>query len=420
MQNIIKNVNIVNHNWIFYWNIIFSDKIEKIEILWEENKKCSKYLFPWLIDPHVHFRDPWLVEKEDCNTWTLSALAGWVTTIFDMPNTKPLMISTKALDQKIDIYTKNANCNWKLFLWTNNNNFSFLEENINNKNISWIKIFLWASTWNLLVEKEKSLEKIFKFASEKNAIISLHCEDNRELINALKDFKWNRTEPISHSLLRPKEAAIKSTEYAISLSKKYWTKINICHLSTKEELILVKNAKKEWINVKCEAAPHHLFLNMWDYEKYWNLIQMNPPVREKEDNMVLFEWILNWNIDFIWTDHAPHIFEEKNVKEYWKTPSWVPWLETWFPLLLREFHSWKIKLEQIVKIMSFNASKFWDLNKWEILEWKDWDIFLLDFKKNTEIKNWNLKTKCNWSPWNGLSVKWKIQQIWVMWVEKKI
>jgi len=418
MSKTIKQVNIVNHNWIFFWNVTFSDKIEKIEILWNENKKCSKYLFPWLIDPHVHLRDPWLTEKEDCNTWTLSALAGWITTIFDMPNTKPLMISSSALDQKIDIYKKNANCNWKLFLWTNNNNFDFLKENIKNKNICWIKIFLWASTWNLLVEKQEALEKIFKLASETNTIISLHCEDNIELQNSLKDFTWDRKAPISHSLLRPKKAAVKATEHAIELAEKFWTQINICHMSTWEELEVVKKAKKRWVKIRCEVAPHHLFLNIWDYEKYWNLIQMNPPVREKKDNLALFKWILDWEIDFIWTDHAPHNFDEKNVKEYWKTPSWIPWLETSFPLILNEFHLWKITLEKIISVMSYNIAQNWWLNKWKIAEWIDADMFLLDFDKNTEIRNWNLKTKCNWSPWDWFSVKWKIQKVWIMWIKK--
>lgn len=418
MKSILKT-NIVNHDWIFFWNVYFSEKIEKVEKIWEEDRSCKKYLLPWLIDPHVHLRDPWLTEKEDVNTWTKAAIAWWVTTIFDMPNTKPLMISDKALEEKIEIYKEKANCNWKLFLWTNNNNFDFLERNIENENIAWIKIFLWASTWNLLVEKQQALEKVFKFAWEKWKIISLHCEDNVELQNALKNFKWDRTKPIAHSQLRPRSSAIKATEHAIDLSRKYWTKINICHMSTQEELVMVKSAKAQWINVKCEAAPHHLFLNTWDYEKFWNLIQMNPPVREKSDNLALFEWIVSWDIDFVATDHAPHLFEEKNIPEYWKTPSWIPWLETSFPLLLNEFNSWKISLERIVSLMSYNAAKYWELNKWEITIWKDADLTLLDFDKFTEIKNCSLQTKCNWSPWDWLSVQWKVVEVFVL-GDKKI
>jgi len=193
--------------------------------------------------------------------------------------------------------------------------------------------------------------------------------------------------------MRPREGAIMTTAHLIELAAKYpKASVHILHVSTKEELPLIKQAKKEGLQVYAETTPNHLFLNSSNYQEYKTYMQMNPPVRDSTDQKALWEALQDGTIDWIGTDHAPHTREEKE-KPYPSSPSGIPGIETVLPLLLNAVHQGRLTLSQVIKLTHTNIVKIFKLkpNK---------DLVLVDLHLAREVKNEFLRTKCGWSPYH--------------------
>ena len=370
-----------------------------------ENISGNLLALPALIDAHVHFRTPGAEHKEDWLTGARAAIAGGVTTVLDMPNNQPSAISCQQLVLKKELIEKQLNevgidLNYGLYFGATDNNFEEAKK-CKDKIIA-IKLFMGSSTGDLLVDNKEIQAKWFELASELNLPIAVHAED--EEIIKLESTKFNNPKIQDHSKIRPKEAAMKSVTDAIEMARQYRTKLYILHLSTKEEIELIKQAKAESIKVYAEVTPHHLFLNETDYEQLSTKAQMNPPLRTQEDCEALWQGIKDGVVDTIGTDHAPHTLEEKN-KPYGEAPSGIPGIETYLPLLLNAYNENKISLEKIVELTSTNPQKLFGLEKNN-----DWVIIDLDLER--EIKNEDLKTKCGWSPFAGMKLKgWPVATI---------
>lgn len=352
---------------------------------------------PGLIDPHVHFRTPGSEHKENWITGAQAALAGGFTTVIDMPNNNPTITNQVALEEKrkiIDEQLRQAGIPLRCYFYlgaTADN----LDEFVKTRDeIIGIKLFMGASTGNLLVDRQVDQEKIFKRATELDLLVAVHAEDEEE-IQKEKNKIANPT-ITDHSKIRSRAAAVKAVTQAIELAKKYNTKLYICHVSTKEELEIIKNAKKQGIKIYAEVTPHHLFLDESAYEKLGTLAQMNPPLRTAADCATLWQGIADGTIDTIGSDHAPHTLEEKS-KPYPASPSGVPGIETTLPLLLTAYHKGKISLEKIIELTHDNPQKIFNLLK-------NNDQIIVDMNLEKEVKNANLKTKCGWSPFVG----WKL------------
>ncbi len=376
-----------------------------IELDLPETLTGNLMALPALVDPHVHFRTPGHEYKEDWTTASQAAIAGGVTTVLDMPNNQPSAISYQHLAEKIKLIEGqldeiNIPLHYGLYFGATNNNFEEARK-VKDK-IKAIKLFMGSSTGNLLVDDKETQDKWFALANELNLPIAVHAEDE-EIIKKTQAKIQNPT--ISdHSKIRPREAAIKAVKQAIELAKKHNTTLYILHLSTKEEVDLVKQAKKEGVKVYAEVTPHHLFLNENDYTKLDSKVQMNPPLRTKADNDALWEGIADGTVDTIGTDHAPHTLEEK-AKAYPNSPSGIPGIETYLSLLLNAHNEGRISLESIVELTRTNPQKIFNLE-----DNNDWVIVNLDLKK--EIENKNLKTKCGWSPFAGYKLKgWPVATI---------
>lgn len=351
-------------------------------------------LLPGLVDPHVHLRTPGAEYKEDWKSGASAAIHGGFTTVFDMPNNSPACVSAERLDQKcaqIDEMLREVDIplNYHLYFGADKNHFEEIPR-IKGKAIGY-KVFMGSSTGDLMMDDLSSLHAAFALASAHDLVLSVHAEDeamirDRQKICPFKDVR-------AHSFIRNADVAVSATTLAISLAKQYKTKLNILHVSTKEELVLIKKAKEEGIDITAETAPHYLFLSEEDYETLGTKVQMNPSLKGRADSEAIFEAINSGVIDMIGSDHAPHTLDEKTLP-YGKAPSGVPGLETTLPLLLNACSRGKLTLERLIELCSANICKRFNLEKTQ-------DFVLVDLNKKHTVIEEQLHTKCRWSPYAG-------------------
>ena len=409
-NTLIQNGYIVNSKSISKSDILIKDgKIDSIGTLSESDlyhviDATDKYIFPGIIDPQVHFRDPGLTHKEDLRTGSMAAAAGGVTTFFEMPNTNPATTTIKKLNDKYDAASKKSLVNYSFFLGAtadNMNEIKNLEGNCG------LKIFMGSSTGDLLVDREEDLEKIFASC---NRVIAVHAEDEQTLKESVKFAAGQNFS--NHTKARPVEAAVKATKKAISLALKYKRKLHILHLSTAEEVEMIREHKSTGL-ITCETTPQHLLMEAPDiYEKIGAFAQMNPPIRSKRHQEALWEGLLDGTINCIATDHAPHTLEEKKLP-YGQAPSGMPGVETSLTLMLNEVSKGRLSLQQVAKWMSENPAKLYNIkDKGFIIEGYDADITIVDMNKEKIISNDSMQTKCGWTAFNGIKTKgWPITTI---------
>jgi dihydroorotase len=353
---------------------------------------------PALIDPHVHFRVPGMEEKEDWQHAARAMFNGGITTVFDMPNTKPATTTYDRLLTKFAVINQqlqevNLPARYKLFFGADKNNF---QEIVKVKDdIVGIKVFMGSSTGELLMDDESSLHAIYALAKAHGLLIALHAEDeliireNTKKYALATDFKY-------HSVIREPLAAKKAVELVIKLTEMYSVASYILHVSTKDELDLIKNAKSRGLPVYAETCPHYLFLDESKYGELHGLGKMNPPLRSLANQEYLWQALNSGVIDTIGSDHAPHTLAEK-MTPLCKCPSGVPGIETTLPLLLTAWIDGKIDLNKIIELLHTNPSRIFNLVKND-------DLVLVDIVNYHKLTNAELATKCQWSPFQGLNL----------------
>lgn len=399
---ILKNGTIVSKNGIKKLDILIREKKivgfkEKFEGESKRIINCeNKYILPGVIDVHVHFRVPGGEEKEDWHTGSAAAVSAGVTTVLDMPNNSPSITSFQLLQKKRDLISGKSLVNYGLYVGATPTN---CEELIKIAGIPAIKVYAGSSTGDLLVSQKDDLENLFSKAG--NKLLCVHAEDESLIRRNSGKYKGIRY-PKVHSEIRSNECAYQSARMVVHLAKKYESRLHICHLSTKEEVELMRKFKSD--KLSCEATPHHLFLDVSHYDKLGNFGKMNPPLRSQEDKEALWEGLREGLIPIVATDHAPHLKEEKE-KDYWEAPSGVPGVETLLPLMLDAVNHGSFTLEKLVEITSYNPAKIFQIqSKGEIEEDFDADLVVCDMNLSKKVENKNLYTKCGWSPFDGFEL----------------
>lgn len=362
-----------------------------------------KVTIPALIDPHVHFRTPGHEHKENWISGAQAAIRSGVTTVIDMPNNKPGCTTLERLLDKhalVQEQIKASGIPLRYYFYFGADRNQLKEIPKAKEHAIGIKIFMGSSTGELLVDDPESLEAIFKIAKDNDMLISVHAEDE-EIIRQKKRFSLD---PSVHSEIRCRTAAMKAVKLAIDLSAKYHVRLCILHVSTKEELELIRQAKQSGVPVYAEVSPHHLLLTTVDYAKWGTLVQVNPPLREISDQQALWQGIHDGTVDFIGTDHAPHMLEEKNLP-YGQAPSGIPSIELLLPLMLHAVNEGRLNLDTLVKLTSANIASIFRLPRHD-------DTVLVDLDLEREVRDETLKTKCGWSPYKGRLLKgWPIRTI---------
>ncbi|MFQ5729257.1 MAG: dihydroorotase family protein [Waddliaceae bacterium] len=363
-------------------------------------------LLPGLIDAHVHLRTPGHEHKEDWMSGAQAAIAGGVTTVMDMPNNAPPCVDLQSVQNKrkrIDEQLTQVDIplRYHLYLGANGNHPEQIDQV--KDQIVGIKVYMGSTTGGLIMDDKSAFERVLQLAAQKDIIVSVHAEDEA-ILRGKKALYAQETDPSIHSKIRDRSAAVKAVEHAIALAEKYRTRLFIHHVSTKEELEVIRGAKKNGVAVYAETTPHHLFLSEEDYAKWGTKVQVNPPIRTKGDQEALWEAIHDTTIDTIGTDHAPHTLEEK-ARPYGKAPSGVPGLETMLPLLLNAVHEGKLSLQELVSLTHNNPEKIFHLHP-------NGDSVLVNLAMEKAVSDRDVKTKCGWSPFSGRVLKgWPVYTI---------
>lgn len=360
------------------------------------------HLLPGIIDDQVHFRDPGLTHKEDLFTGSRACAKGGVTTFLEMPNTKPPTITLEALDNKLAVAAEKCAVNFGFYIGATPDNIDVLQSA---ERTPGIKIFIGSSTGNMLVDQQDALERIF---AETRLPVCAHCEDeatvraNAERLNGGHSYA-------DHSRIRDHKAALIATQRAVDLAERHNHRFHVLHVSTAAEVDFLRETSDL---ISAEACPHHLLFNVADYERLGSLVQMNPSIKNSEDNQALWEGLLDGTIEVIATDHAPHTLEEKD-QPYPRSPSGLPAVENYLALILNEVNRGRCTLSQVVEWMCAAPARIWNLrNKGRIHPGFDADLVLVDMNREAVIRNEEQVTKCGWSPWHGTSLKgWPVRTI---------
>lgn len=407
---LIKDGLIVNQGHKYKGSILIKDGI--IEHIYKEDipqeiinqsviiNAKDKLVLPGIIDVHVHFREPGLTHKANIYTESRAAVAGGITSFMEMPNTIPPATTNELLEQKFEIASKQSLANYSFYLGATNDNVGEII-NANPKNVCGVKIFMGASTGNMLVDSDK-LELIF---SKSPMLIATHCEDNdiieQNIIKYRKIFGENP--PINyHTKIRNEEACFKSTSLAIKLANKHNTRLHVLHISTGKELELFDNKlpSKDKL-ITAEACIHHLWFNENDYGRFGNKIRWNPSVKTKKDNEALLKGLKKNTIDIISTDHAPHTINEKEGS-YFNSMSGGPMVQHSLLAMLEFYDQGKITIETIVDKMSHTPADIFNINKRGYLK-KGYnaDIIIVNPNRKTKVTKENILYKCKWSTFEG-------------------
>jgi len=405
---LIKAGTIVNEGKQFVGDVlVVNGRIEKIATSIDlpngvtEIYAEGKYVLPGCIDDQVHFREPGLTHKGTIFTESRAAVAGGITSFMEMPNTVPNALTQELLEDKYQIAAETSLANYSFFMGASNDN---LEEVLktNHQNICGIKIFMGSSTGNMLVDKEAVLESLF---SRVSMLIATHCEDELTVRTNMARFKEQYGEDIpieAHPLIRSEEACFLSSSLAVSLAKKYQSRLHILHISTERETHLFDNTLPlEKKHITAEACIHHLWFSDQDYAEKGNFIKWNPAVKTAADREGIWKAVLDNRIDVIATDHAPHTLEEKS-NTYMGAPSGGPLVQHALIAMLEKVEEGRISIERVVEKMAHApATLFRIQERGYIREGYHADIVIVDPNRQTSVHRENCLSKCAWSPFEG-------------------
>ena len=381
---------------------IIQGKIHKIGQITDQAKEIidaeGQIVLPGCIDTQTHFREPGSTDTEDLNSGSRAAIAGGITSVFEMPNTNPPTSNMRELQRKLDLAKKRMYCNYAFYFGATANNSEDLSSLSGLEGCCGIKLFAGSSTGNLLVAEEDDIDKVFKNSSK---VVAVHSED--EAILKVNKKLIKNGDVHTHPVWRSAECAMSSTRRIVRIAEKYNKKAHVLHISTKEEIDFLSQHKG---NITFEITPQHLTLFAPDcYDRLGTYAQMNPPLRDKSHYDRLWFAVKNNLNDTIGSDHAPHLIENKN-KEYPNSPSGMPGVQTLMPVMLNHINEGRLSLNQLINFVCENPVKIFGIkNKGFIREGYDADFTIVDMNKTIEIKNKNIESKCGWSPFDGYKFK---------------
>ena len=419
MKKLIRNGKIVTSEKIINGDILIEDgKIKEIGLI---NIKADetidakgKYILPGLIEVHGHMREPGLSHKEDVGTGTKAALSGGITTIIDMPNTKPPTVTVDLLQEKIHkIYPGRSYTDYAFFMGAASDKLDELKK-VNPKDIAGVKVFTAGhETTPTTIPDDLTLGKLIKILAKRNILLAVHAED-QYLINEYNERfkKTGRTDAALWSEIRGTEVVAKAASRIIALASKYPNfKLYLLHLSTPKEYKLLAVAKKKGMKIYGELVGYQLVFNTDDYKKYGNKIKVTPAIRSPKDQQQLWQSFRNGKVDVLCSEHTPHEWETKNQPDMWKAQSGTPGVQETLPATItgwvRQFGKDKLEegLMKIALCTSENPAKIFNFKgKGGIKIGNDADLVIIDTKNYWPVQKKDLFSKCGWSAYEGMKL----------------
>lgn len=422
-MQLIKNATIVNEGRTFKGSVLING--ERIKAVFEENEEIiiddsfseidanGLLLIPGVIDDQVHFREPGLTHKGNIYSESRAAVAGGITSYFEMPNTKPQTTTFDLLEEKYSIASERSLANYSFLMGVTNDNIDELKK-VNPRNVAGLKMFMGSSTGNMLVDNQVTLNRVF---SEVPLLIVTHCEDEATINANIQYYKSLLGENIPvkyHPLIRNAESCYRSSSYAVELATKYNSRLHVFHLSSEKEMSLFSNDKSlKDKRITAEVCVHHLWFNDSDYERYGNRIKWNPAIKAESDRLALIEAVKNNKIDVIATDHAPHLISEKEGSCL-TAASGGPLVQHSLVAMLHMVKQNIFTLEKVIEKMCHAPADLFRVEKRGYIRPGYYaDLVLVDVKKEWTVTSDNILYKCGWSPFEGTTFDSQVKKTWV-------
>ena len=413
MRHYIKNATIVNEGRTFSGNILIeNDRIAEITDNTATPRQADHtvdasgcFVFPGVIDTHVHFREPGLTQKADIESESRAAAWGGVTSYFDMPNTVPQTTTKEALCQKQRLAAEKSHVNYAFFFGATNDNAHLFAE-LDPHQVPGIKLFMGSSTGNMLVDSYDSLIEIFRSA---RLPLVAHCEDTAIINENMRQAKLSHGDDPDvrlHQLIRSEEACYESSFLAVQMAKAFGTRLHVAHVSTAKELELFG----EFSNITAEAVIAHLLFTNRDYDTLGTRIKCNPSVKSPLDRDALRQALASGLIETVATDHAPHLLSDKKGGAA-KAASGMPMIQFSLPVMLELADEGVVTLERLAQLMMHNPAHLFSL--------RDRGYLRPGYKADLVVVNphdpWTVTTdviqsRCGWSPLEGHTFQWKVVQ----------
>lgn len=413
-----KNAQIINEGQIVESDLlVVNDRIDKVDPSIKSDgteeivNASGLHLIPGMIDDQVHFREPGLTHKGNIASESRAAVAGGITSFMEMPNVNPSTTTIEALEKKFDIARANSTANYSFYLGATEENVEEIKRLDPTKHCG-VKVFMGASTGNLLVEDEKALDEIFAGAP---TLIVTHCEKGPIIAQNQERLTADGRELViqDHPVLRDIAACYASSSYAVGLAKKHCSKLHVLHITTKKELDLFQPGPVSGKAITAEACVHHLWFCDEDYAEKGNLIKCNPAIKSASDRVGLIEALRDGRIDIIATDHAPHTWEEKQAV-YPNAPAGLPLVQHALPTLFDQVKNNNMTLDQVVEKTAHNpAIRYGVVDRGYIREGYYADLALVDLNATYTVSPDNILYHCGWSPFNEYTFSSKIMGTWV-------
>lgn len=412
MKTLIYGGIIVNEDRSHYGSLVMENDVIA-EIIEGKEIPCGNYdrkidatglfVLPGVIDNHVHFREPGLTAKADIGTESEAAAYGGVTTFFDMPNTVPQTTSVDALDAKFRIAREKSHVNYSFFFGATNSNTDALQT-LDRHVVPGVKLFMGASTGNMLVDSDDSLRKIFSNATMP---VMVHCEDTG-MINAnmteAKSRYGDDPDVALHPLIRSEEACYASSSRAVRMARTYGTRLHVAHVSTAKELELFGHDG----NITAEAVIAHLFFSDEDYARLGTRIKCNPAVKTAYDRSELRKALSSGAISTVGTDHAPHLLKDKEGGCA-RAASGMPMIQFSLVTMLELVDNGVLDMERLVRLMCHNPADIFEVRgRGYLRKGYKADIVLVGRDRRWTVTGDTVRSKCGWSPMEGHTYDWRV------------
>lgn len=411
---LIKNAVMINDGQRQEGDLLVSDgRIARIDAEIGASANCKvldaegRLLMPGMIDDQVHFREPGATHKADLHSESRAAVAGGITSFMDMPNTNPQTVTIEALEDKYTLAQQRSLANYSFYLGATNDNIDQIRA-LKPQQTCGIKVFMGASTGNMLVNNAEALEAIFRDAP---VLLATHCEDTPTIERNEANYREQYGEDIPirfHPLIRSEEACYLSSSMAVGLAKKHGTRLHVLHITTAKELSLFEPRPLDEKRITAEACVHHLYFDESAYELKDTFIKCNPAIKGEKDKLAIIQALTENRIDVIGTDHAPHTLDEK-LSSYFKAPAGLPLVQWALPMVLELYHNHQLSLEQVVEKVCHSPARLFNVQQRGYLREGYWaDLTLVDLDSPYRVERSDVLYKCGWSPLEGERLRSRI------------